>query len=66
MTCAHTAADPPAEVASSGTTNGVRAPPTAWPSTRAGSAEGARTPDPSSSGNTRRSPATNRRAAAAM
>ncbi|MDU0295119.1 hypothetical protein NUG22_38475, partial [Saccharothrix longispora] len=64
-TCAHTRADPPADVTSSGTTNADRAPPTACANTRTGSADGARTPDPSSNGNTRRSPATNNRAAAA-
>lgn len=64
-TWSHTRALPSAVVAPSGTTNADRAPPTAWLSTRAGSAEGARTPEPSTSGSTRWSPATNRRAAAA-
>jgi hypothetical protein len=66
VTSRHSRAPPVAPVLASGTTNGVRAAPTAWLRTFAGSAEGARTPDPSTRGSTRWSPATNNRAAAAM
>lgn len=57
---------PVVETGPSGRKAGVRWAPTAWVRTRAGPAEGARRPDPSSSGRTRSSPATNSRAAAAM
>ncbi|CAM5676509.1 hypothetical protein SALBM135S_09178 [Streptomyces alboniger] len=58
---------PPLTVAEvSGRKAAVRRAPTAWVSTRAGSAEGARRSEPSRRGRTRSSPATNRRAAAAM
>lgn len=64
-TCAHSR--PPSTVTgASGRNAAVRRAPTAWVRIRAGPADAARTPEPSSSGRTRSSPATNSRAAAAV